>query len=213
MHANDPAPPVPAAEPVEPAPAVPTAKPLAPAAVPSFSPALFEQLVQRVAAEVTKQLQPVSSSSAVQEPRVASPASAALPSLAGMTAIQQLTTEIPVVNSSAVDTMVPSVPVGTAASVDHVAQVVQSVTKPKKIVSFDNWVQAFHVFTGVYTSRFPNDGPSLMKYGATIQDLAAKGLNWRFYDENFRFLQQIPATSLPMGYHSLGALAPLTKPG
>ena len=120
-HANETGPPVPAAVPVEAAPAVPTAKPLTPAAVPAFPPALFEQLVQRVAAEVTKQLQPVLSSSAVQELRVASPASAALPSLAGTTAIQQLSTEIPVVNSSAVDTMVPSVPVGTAASVDHVA--------------------------------------------------------------------------------------------
>jgi len=74
--------------------------------------------------QLTKQLHPVSSSSSVHEPRVAS---AALPSLAETTAVQQLTTEIPMVNSSAVDPMVPSVPVGTAASVDQVAQVVQSV--------------------------------------------------------------------------------------
>ena len=223
-HAREPAPPVPAAEPVEPAP------PVAPAAVPPFPPALFEQLVHRVATEVTKQLQPPSSSPAVQEPRVASPASAALPSFTGTAAIQQLATEIPVVNSSALDPVVPSVSVGTAAAVDHVAQVVQSVhstlvgeepspgavqpkevftsinlpvdarvplklktkiwqnefidfglllanqfsegkyqltfnsgdgsvpslalepvTKPKKIVSFDSWVQAFHVFArGLY---------------------------------------------------------------
>ena len=70
------------------------------------------------------------------------------------------------------------------------------VTKPKKIVSFDSWVQAFHVFTGVYTSHFPGDGPGLMKYGSTIQHLAARGLNWRFYDENFRVLRQTPATFL-----------------
>ena len=126
-RASEPAPPVPAAEPVQPAPPVPTAEPFTPAAVPAFPPDLFEQLVQRVAAEVTKQLQPASSLSAVQEPRVASPASAALPSLFGTTAIQQLTTEIPVVNSLAVDPVVPSVPVGIAAAVDHVAQVVQSV--------------------------------------------------------------------------------------
>ena len=282
-HAREPAPPVPAAEPVEPAP------PVMPVAVPAFPPALFEQLVHRVATEVTKQLQPPSSSPAVQEPRVASPASAALPSFTGTAAIQQLTTEIPVVNSSALDPVVPSVSVGTAAAVDHVAQVVQSVhstlageepspgavqpkevftsinlpvdarvplklktkiwqnefidfglllanqfsegkyqltfnsgdgsvpslalepvTKPKKIESFDSWVQAFHVFAGVYTSRLPCDGPGLMKYGSTIQDFAAKGLNWRFYDENFA----TDACYFPsMGYHSLGALAPLTKPG
>ena len=67
------------------------------------------------------------------------------------------------------------------------------------VVSFDSWVQTFHVFPGVYTSRFPSDGPGLMKYGSTIQDLAARDLNWRFYDENFRLLRQKPATSLPWG--------------
>ena len=38
-----------------------------------------------------------------------------------------------------------------------------------------------------------------MKYGATIQDQAARGHNWRYYDENFRFLRQSQATSLPWG--------------
>lgn len=38
-----------------------------------------------------------------------------------------------------------------------------------------------------------------MKYGATVQDLAARGHNWRFYDENFWFFRQTPATSLPWG--------------
>ena len=55
------------------------------------------------------------------------------------------------------------------------------------------------MFGGVFTSRFSSDGPGLMKYGSTIQDLAARGHNWRFYDENFRFLRQSPSTSLPWG--------------
>ena len=58
---------------------------------------------------------------------MASPASAALPSLARTTALQQLTTEVPVVDSSAVDQVIRSVPVGNAAAVGHVAQVVLSV--------------------------------------------------------------------------------------
>ena len=37
------------------------------------------------------------------------------------------------------------------------------------------------------------------RYGATIQDLAASGHNWCYYDENFRFLRQSQATSLPWG--------------
>ena len=60
---------------------------------------------------------------------MASPASAALPSLAGTTALQQLTTEVPVVNSSAVDQVIQSVldGNGNSAAVGHVAQVVLSV--------------------------------------------------------------------------------------
>ena len=77
----------------------------------AFPPALFDQLVQRVAAEVTRQLQPASFLPAVQEPQVPSPAPAAFPSLAGTTDIQQLTTEVPVVSSS---------PVGNPSAVDQV---------------------------------------------------------------------------------------------
>ena len=73
----------------------------------------------------------------------------------------------------------------------------EPVNKTKKIVAIDSWIQAFHVFVGIYTSRYPSEAPGLMKYGATIQDLAARGHNWRFYDENFRFLWQTPTTSLP----------------
>ena len=53
------------------------------------------------------------------------------------------------------------------------------------------------MFVGVFTGHFPSDILSLMKYGSTIQDLPERGHNWRFYDENFRFLRQAPATSLP----------------
>lgn len=36
-----------------------------------------------------------------------------------------------------------------------------------------------------------------MKYGEVVQDLAARGFNWRFYDENFRFLRQAQPSSFP----------------
>ena len=36
-----------------------------------------------------------------------------------------------------------------------------------------------------------------MKYGELIQDLAGRGHNWRFYDENFRFLRQAHGPALP----------------
>ena len=75
----------------------------------------------------------------------------------------------------------------------------EPATRPKRITSIDMWLHAFHVFVGVYTGRYPQEAQGLMKYGSTIQDFADRGHNWRFYDENFRFLRQSQATSLPWG--------------
>lgn len=36
-----------------------------------------------------------------------------------------------------------------------------------------------------------------MKYGEIIQDLAGRGHNWKFYDENLRFLGQAHHAALP----------------
>ena len=106
-------------------------EPAIPATGTAFPPTLFDQLVQRVAAEVTRQLQPASSSPAFQEPQVPSPAPAAFPSLAGTTAVQQLTTEVPVVSSS---------PAGNPSAVNQVTQVVQSTGafQPKDIFTSVN---------------------------------------------------------------------------
>ena len=51
----------------------------------------------------------------------------------------------------------------------------------------------------IFTAQYPHKAPGLMKYRATIQDLAARGHNWRFYDENFGFLRQSQDTSLLWG--------------
>ena len=75
----------------------------------------------------------------------------------------------------------------------------EPVNKAKRISSIDVWLQAFHVYVGIFTAQYPHEAPGLMKYGATIQDLAARGHHWRYYDENFRFLRQSQATSLPWG--------------
>ena len=60
----------------------------------------------------------------------------------------------------------------------------------KRIVTIDQWTTAFQTFVAIYTVRFPNSAPGLMKYSATVRDLAAKNANWRYYDENFRYLCQ-----------------------
>ena len=71
--------------------------------------------------------------------------------------------------------------------------------KPRKITSIDSWLTAFHVFVGIFCMKYPSDAPALMKYGSLIRDLAARGHNWRSYDENFRFLRQNQVSSLPWG--------------
>ena len=71
--------------------------------------------------------------------------------------------------------------------------------KPRKITSIESWLSAFHVFVGVYTMKYPTESPALMKYGLLIRDLAARGHNWCFYDENFPFINQSHVSSLPWG--------------
>ena len=71
----------------------------------------------------------------------------------------------------------------------------EPVSKPKKFLSIESWLQCFHIFVGVYCRKFPHEAPALMKYGEVVQDLAARGHNWKFYDENFRFLRQSQTVS------------------
>ena len=69
----------------------------------------------------------------------------------------------------------------------------EPVNKAKRITSIDVWLQVFHVYMGIFTAQYPHDAPGLMKYGATIQDLSARGHNWRYYDENFVFCASLRA--------------------
>ena len=73
----------------------------------------------------------------------------------------------------------------------------EPVSKTKKFLSIDSWLNCFHIFVGVYTRKYPNEAPALMKYGEVVQDLAARGHNWKFYDENFRFLRQSQPAAFP----------------
>ena len=75
----------------------------------------------------------------------------------------------------------------------------EPVSRPKKIVSIEVWQQAFYIFAGVYTQKYPHGAPALMKYGQTIRDLAVRGQNWRFYDENFRYLRGTQVSLVPWG--------------
>lgn len=73
----------------------------------------------------------------------------------------------------------------------------EPVHKPKRIASFGQWASAFNTFVAVYTVSFPASAPALMKYCEIVRDLANKQGNWRWYDEQFRFLRQSEPKSFP----------------
>ncbi len=75
----------------------------------------------------------------------------------------------------------------------------EPVSRPKKIMSIEIWQQAFNIFAAFYTQKYPHTAPALMKYGQTIRDLAVRGQNWRFYNENFRYLRATQASCVLWG--------------
>ena len=77
-----------------------------------------------------------------------------------------------------------------ASSDDQPRIILEPKHKSKHINSIEMWVTAYQVSVGVYTQRYPVEAPFLMKYSEFIRDLAARGYNWRYYDENFRYLRQ-----------------------
>ena len=91
----------------------------------------------------------------------------------------------------------------------------EPVAKPAKIATIEGWTSCFIIFVGIYTSKYPTEAPALMKYGEIIKDLAARGHNWSYYDQNFRFLRQRQASAFPWGVmHGelwLRSQSPLTR--
>lgn len=62
--------------------------------------------------------------------------------------------------------------------------------KKQPIHTIDQWMAAFQAFVAVCCEGFSSETAQLMKYGATIRDLAEQGANWKFYDKNFHLLCQ-----------------------
>lgn len=51
-------------------------------------------------------------------------------------------------------------------------------------------MSAFRIFVAVYTQTYPTEAPALIKYSDLIQDLASRGHNCEYCDENFRVIRQ-----------------------
>lgn len=59
-------------------------------------------------------------------------------------------------------------------------------TKAAAIKSIEQWVRAFEIFCTVHLRTRPGDAIPLIKYGRSVQNLAAQDGDWAFYDNNFR---------------------------
>ena len=98
-----------------------------------------------------------------------------------------------------------SITVGNAESGALPSLCLEPVSKPKQITSIEAWTSCFLIFVGIYTSKYPAEAPALMKYGEIIQDLAARGHNWRYYDQNFSASKA--GLRIPLGRFAWGTVA------
>lgn len=67
----------------------------------------------------------------------------------------------------------------------------------KRIQTIHQWVSAFNIFVSVYTERFRDVTPQLMKYCEVVRDLAVKAGDWLWYDEQYRYIRQSDPEKFP----------------
>ena len=73
------------------------------------------------------------------------------------------------------------------------------VNNEKKLTSIDEWVLALHTFVAVYCEKFTRETPHLIQFCKTVQDIATHGGDWKYYDEQFRYLRQGNPPKYPWG--------------
>ena len=69
------------------------------------------------------------------------------------------------------------------------------------IKTFDKWLEAFHTFVAIYSSKFPKETPNLMRHATIVQRLSKQAGDEAalFYDEHFRLWRQDNPEYLPWG--------------
>lgn len=58
--------------------------------------------------------------------------------------------------------------------------------KVETLDNFDQWMQAFMVFSSVLVKAFPDQAAGLFKYMSSVMQMKQQGGNWKKYDELFR---------------------------
>ena len=71
-------------------------------------------------------------------------------------------------------------------------------SKPKsKFLSLGQWQMAFNTFVAVYTVKYLLKVAALLKYCEIVRDIANKSGNWRYYNQQFRYLRQTNPEKFP----------------
>ncbi len=61
------------------------------------------------------------------------------------------------------------------------------LTPPKsKPLSYEEWEDAWHIFSDVYGTAYPHEYPNLLQYHADVKAIANSGKDWEFYDVAYR---------------------------
>ncbi|CAH1785866.1 unnamed protein product [Owenia fusiformis] len=58
-------------------------------------------------------------------------------------------------------------------------------TKKGRILAFPEWIRAFIMYISIYSIRFPDQTPHLLKHMVAVTELFQKHQGWRVYDEKF----------------------------
>jgi hypothetical protein len=59
-------------------------------------------------------------------------------------------------------------------------------TAKRRPLNIQSWNSAWRIFMSVYLQRFPEQVHALLAYEQDVNSLANQGLDWAFYDEQFR---------------------------
>lgn len=59
-------------------------------------------------------------------------------------------------------------------------------TPKRKPLSIQEWNMAWRLYFSTYVSRYPDETQSLLSYANDLNNMEAAGLNWSYYDDQFR---------------------------
>ena len=75
--------------------------------------------------------------------------------------------------------------------VDNAPQLRWTQKKAMSIKHIQQWTDAFQMFISIYCLRFPTEASNLMKYMATVRNIAKKKGYWAQYDVKFLKLREL----------------------